>query len=162
MMHSKPHMGSLRPCSNSFQRIRLQALSINPGAYLGAAYVAAIMKHASAPERLFSLPAECAFFLCVQINLYAQLHNFGVYPLNQTAYGTPRLFKAMIANVATSNSTALEKMTGTLTFQDGQGQQLCNATLANNNTMSGMEVRAAHSLDLAALAFCSALHGIIR
>ena len=79
----------------------------------------------------------------MQINLYAQLHRFGVYPLNQTAYGTPRLFKAMIANVATSNTTALEKMTGTLTFQDGEGKQLCNATLANNNTMSGTQVRLA-------------------
>ncbi len=87
---------------------------------------------------------ECSFFLYMQINLYAQLHRFGVYPLNQTAYGTPRLFKAMIANVATSNTTAVDRMTGTLTFQDGEGKQLCNATLANNETMSRSEVSAAH------------------
>ena len=73
----------------------------------------------------------------VQINLYAQLHRFAIYPNNQTAYGTPRHFRALIANVATSNNTALQKMNGTLTFQANSGQGLCNGTLTNNSTMSG-------------------------
>ena len=119
----------------------------------------AIIKGASAPDRSFPISAECVLFLFVQINLYAQLHRFGVYPPNQTAYGTPRSFQAMIANVATSNTTALEKMTGTLTFQDGENRQLCNATLANNNTMSGTQVRVARPLTVAAMASCVALSG---
>lgn len=76
----------------------------------------------------------------LQINLYAQLHRFGVYPNNQTAYGTPRHFRALIANIATSNNTALQKMNGTLTFLANSGQDLCNGTLNNNGTMSGMQV----------------------
>ena len=70
----------------------------------------------------------------MQIGLYAQLHNYKVYPANQTAYGTPRSFHAMIANVATSNNTALQKLNGTLSFQDGLGQALCNASIVNNQT----------------------------
>ncbi len=76
----------------------------------------------------------------LQINLYAQLHKFGIYPDNQTAYGTPRHFRALIANIATSNATALQKMNGTLTFLANSGQNLCNGTLNNNSTMSGMQV----------------------
>ena len=78
----------------------------------------------------------------MQINLYAQLHRFRVYPDNQTAYGTPRQFKAMIANIATSNTTSQQKMNGTLTFLGNAGQSLCNATLNNNATMSGTQVGA--------------------
>ncbi len=75
-----------------------------------------------------------------QINLYAQLHRFGIHPNNQTVYGTPRHFRALIANIATSNTTALQKMNGTLTFLANSGQDLCNGTLNNNSTMSGMQV----------------------
>ena len=76
----------------------------------------------------------------VQINLYAQLHKFHVYPDNQTAYGTPRRFRALIANIATSNATAEQKMNGTLTFLGNAGQTLCNGTLDNNVTMTGVQV----------------------
>jgi len=84
--------------------------------------------------------------LYVQIGLYAQLHNFSVSDASKaTPYGTPRDFKALIANVATSNSTALQKMNGLLTFQDGNGNQLCNATLVNNSTLSGRQVGSPHT-----------------
>ena len=77
---------------------------------------------------------SCACLLSLQIGLYAQLHKYEVYPPNQTAYGTPRRFRAMIANIATSNSTALQKLNGTVSFQDGLGQALCNASIVNNQT----------------------------
>ena len=77
---------------------------------------------------------NCAGLLSVQIGLYAQLHKYEVYPPNQTAYGTPRRFRAMIANIATSNDTALQKLNGTVSFQDGLGQALCNASIVNNQT----------------------------
>jgi len=84
--------------------------------------------------------------LYVQIGLYAQLHNFSVSDASKaTPYGTPRDFKALIANIATSNSTALQKMNGLLTFQDGNGNQLCNATLVNNSTLSGRQVGSPHT-----------------
>ena len=70
----------------------------------------------------------------MQIGLYAQLHKYEVYPANQTAYGTPRRFRAMIANIATSNNTALQRLNGTVSFQDGLGQALCNASIVNNQT----------------------------
>lgn len=64
-----------------------------------------------------------------------------LFPMNQTAYGTPRAFKAMIANIATSNQTALQRMNGTVSFQDGNGNKLCTASLVNNASFTGVQAR---------------------